>query len=68
MNFKSKFQLGDKVIIFQNTERVPSAGRIGKSGVVFSNMMRDIEILLDGEGKSVRIIEDDLELVKTYSM
>ena len=64
MNLKSRFEVGSKVRIFQNTERVAKAGRVGESGVVVSNnKRRDIGVLLNGEDKPVYIIEDDLKLL-----
>lgn len=62
MNFKSRYEIGDRVEIFQNTERVIMSARIGRIGTVVNNRMRDIAVLLDEEEKPVRIIEDDLKL------
>lgn len=63
MNLKSRFEVGDNVRIFQNTERVAEAGRVGKSGVVVSFKRGDVVVILNGEDKPTFIIERDLELL-----
>jgi hypothetical protein len=56
----SEFSIGDKIVIYKNSERSPQYARIGYVGSVDGFVSKDVSIVLDKTGEIVRIIEDDL--------
>jgi len=48
---RQKFSTGDRIVVFQNTERIPCCGFVGKKGVVVGYCSKDALIQFD-DGES----------------
>lgn len=57
---KNKFNIGDRVMVFQNSERIPCAACIGKTGTVIYHKCRDAVVEFD-DGSKHAIWEIDLK-------
>lgn len=51
--------MGDRVTVFQNSERIPSMSFIGDSGTVCGTRSKDVLVKFDN-GKELYIYENDL--------
>ena len=54
-----KYFVGDRVTVFQNSERIPSMSFIGDSGTVCGTRSKDVLVKFDN-GKELYIYENDL--------
>ena len=60
-----KFSIGDRIVVFQNTERTTRYEFIGKRGIVVGYCSRDAIIRFD-DGVELCIYEDDLVAERDY--
>lgn len=58
----NNFKLGNRVIVFQNSERIPTHSYIGKTGIVIGTKSKDVVVQFD-DNKIGYIWDKDLNIV-----
>lgn len=64
-SYGHKFSLGDRVVVYQNTERSLPYRFVGMLGTVVGHCSRDVIIRFD-DGKEFYIYENDLKPESLY--